>query len=78
MILSGGDPLSLADHKLAELTDALHKHLTLYGVEPKRLDVGIGLSAEVEAGMEKVISAVVEQLRHSGYEVKRNGIESEH
>ena len=62
----------------AELTDALPKHLTLYGVEPKRLDVGIGLSAEVEAGMEKVISAVVEQLRHSGYEVKRNGIESEH
>jgi hydrogenase maturation protease len=62
----------------AELTDALPKHLTLYGVEPKQLDVGIGLSPEVEAGMEKVISAVVEQLRHSGYEVKHNGIESEH
>jgi hydrogenase maturation protease len=62
----------------AELTDALPGHLTLYGVEPKRLDVGIGLSPEVEAGMEKVISAVVEQLRHSGYEVRHNGIESEH
>ncbi len=60
------------------VTDALPGHLTLYGVEPKRLDVGIGLSAEVEAGMEKVISAVVEQLRHSGYEVRHNGIESEH
>jgi hypothetical protein len=37
------------------------------------LDVGIGLSPEVEAGMEKTICAVVDQLRHFGYEVKRNG-----
>ena len=62
----------------ATLTDIMPKHLTLYGVEPKQLDVGIGLSPEVEAGMEKIISAVVEQLRHSGYEVKHHGIESEH
>ena len=62
----------------AELTDIMPRRLTLYGVEPKQLDVGIGLSPEVEAGMEKIISAVVEQLRHSGYEVKHHGIESEH
>ena len=54
------------------------KHLTLYGIEPKSLDVGIGLSPEVEAGMEKTIGAVVEQLRHFGYEVKSNGIKSEY
>lgn len=60
----------------AQLTDIMPKHLTLYGIEPKQLDVGIGLSPEVEAGMEKTIRAVVDQLRHLGYEVKRNGIES--
>ena len=62
----------------AQLCDAMPKRLTLYGIEPKQLDVGIGLSPEVEAGMEKTIGAVVEQLRHFGYEVKRNGIKSEH
>lgn len=62
----------------AQLTDIMPRHLTLYGIEPKQLDVGIGLSPEVRAGMEKTIRAVVEQLRHYGYEVKRNGIESAH
>jgi len=62
----------------AQLCDTMPQHLTLYGIEPKQLDVGIGLSPEVEAGMEKIICAVVDQLRHFGYEVKRNGIESEH
>lgn len=62
----------------AQLTETMPKHLTLYGIEPKSLDVGIGLSPEVEAGMEKTIGAVVEQLRHFGYEVKSNGIKSEY
>ncbi|MBM9512869.1 HyaD/HybD family hydrogenase maturation endopeptidase [Desulfogranum marinum] len=62
----------------AQLTDTLPRELFLYGIEPKNLDVGIGLTPEVEAGMEKVISAVVEQLRNFGYEVKSNGIKSEH
>ena len=52
--------------------------LTLYGIEPKQIDVGIGLSPEVEAGMEKTIGAVVQQLRHFGYEVKPYGIQSEY
>lgn len=62
----------------AQLSGTMPEHLTLYGIEPKNLEVGIGLSPEVEAGMEKTIGAVVEQLRHFGYEVKRNGIESEY
>lgn len=62
----------------AQLTDTMPAHLLLYGIEPKQLEIGIGLSPEVEAGMEKTIHAVVEQLRHFGYEVKRNGIESAH
>lgn len=62
----------------AQLSDTMPKHLTLYGIEPKQLDVGIGLSPEVEAGMEKTIGAVVTQLRHFGYEVKPNGIQSEY
>ena len=62
----------------AQLCDTMPKRLTLYGIEPKQLEVGIGLSPEVEAGMEKTIGAVVTQLRHFGYEVKPNGIQSEY
>lgn len=50
VILSGGDPLSLADHKLAELTDALRTiphirrlriHTRLPVVLPERVDAGL-------------------------------------
>jgi len=50
VILSGGDPLSLADHKLAELTDALRGiahirrlriHTRLPVVLPERVDAGL-------------------------------------
>ena len=50
VILSGGDPLSLADHKLAELTDALRAiphirrlriHTRLPIVLPERVDAGL-------------------------------------
>ncbi|MFT3898467.1 MAG: EF-P beta-lysylation protein EpmB [Thermomonas sp.] len=50
VILSGGDPLSLADHKLAELTDALRAiahvrrlriHTRLPIVLPERIDAGL-------------------------------------
>jgi hydrogenase maturation protease len=58
----------------AQLEGNLPEKLVLFGVEPKQLDVGIKLSTEVEAGMEKIIDAVVEQLRNFGYEVKSNGI----
>jgi len=62
----------------AALTDTLPEKMVLFGVEPKQLDVGIGLSPEVETGMEKIIDVVVEQLRNFGYKVKKNGIESKH
>nr|WP_320010365.1 HyaD/HybD family hydrogenase maturation endopeptidase [uncultured Desulfobulbus sp.] len=62
----------------AQLGGTMPGSLTLYGIEPKQLDVGIGLSPEVEAGMEKTIGAVVHQLRHYGYEVKTHAIQSEH
>jgi hydrogenase maturation protease len=58
----------------AQLEDNLPGKLILFGIEPKQLEVGIKLSTEVETGMEKVINAVVEQLRNFGYEVKNNGI----
>lgn len=50
VILSGGDPLALADHKLAELTDALREvphirrlriHSRLPIVLPERIDAGL-------------------------------------
>ncbi len=42
------------------------------------MDVGIGISQEVTVGMKEKINVVVEQLRNYGYEVKNNGIKSEH
>ncbi len=62
----------------AALTDTLPNEMVLFGVEPKQMDVGIGISQEVTVGMKENINVVVEQLCNYGYEVKNNGIKSEH
>lgn len=58
----------------AEFTEIMPDRLILFGIEPKNLDIGLELSLEVQTAMEKVVHAVVEQLRQFGYEVKPNGI----
>ncbi len=58
----------------AELTGIQPERLVLFGIEPKDLDIGLTLSPEVQAAMEKVVHAVVDQLRQFGYEVTHNGI----
>ena len=58
----------------AALTGIMPERLVLFGIEPKSLEVGLTLSSEVQAAMEKVVHAVVDQLRQFGYEVKPNGI----
>ncbi|MBU0730521.1 MAG: HyaD/HybD family hydrogenase maturation endopeptidase [Proteobacteria bacterium] len=50
----------------ATLIDALPERLLLYGIEPKDLTTGIGLSAEVELGLGQVILEVVALLEKNG------------
>ncbi len=58
----------------AQLTGIQPGRLVLFGIEPKQMEVGLSLSSEVQAAMEKVVHAVVDQLRQFGYEVIHNGI----
>jgi len=50
----------------AMLTDELPKNLVLFGVEPESIDIGLDLTDTVEASLEKLIGAVVDELRSIG------------
>ncbi|KPK00512.1 MAG: hypothetical protein AMJ60_00990 [Desulfobacterales bacterium SG8_35] len=50
----------------AMLTDELPKNLVLFGVEPESIDIGLDLSETVEASVEKLTGAVVDELRTIG------------
>jgi len=50
----------------AMLTDELPKNLVLYGVEPESIDIGLDLTETVEASVEKLTGAIVDELRSLG------------
>lgn len=50
----------------ATLTDELPKRLILFGIEPKDIVMGIGLSDEVRNSMDHLVEVVVEELKRSG------------
>ncbi len=50
----------------AMLTDELPENLVLFGVEPESIDIGLDLTDTVEASLEKLIGAVVDELRSIG------------
>ncbi len=50
----------------AMLTDELPAHLVLFGVEPQSLDAGFSLSPAVEKNFDKLLSAVLDELRQLG------------
>ena len=50
----------------AMLTDELPKNLVLFGVEPESLDIGLELTNAVEASLEKLTGAILEELRSIG------------
>jgi len=50
----------------AMLTDELPKKLVLYGVEPESIDIGLDLTDRVEASLEKLTGAVIDELRSTG------------
>jgi len=47
----------------AMLTDELPKNLVLFGVEPESLDIGLDLTETVEASLEKLTGAIIDELR---------------
>jgi hypothetical protein len=50
------------------LSDMVPQHITLYGIEPESLATGVLLSPVVEASVEKIITAIVEELEKAGYD----------
>ena len=49
------------------LCDRIPKRITLFGIEPERLETGIVLSPAVEGSLEKIIAAVLAELAEAGY-----------
>ena len=49
------------------LSDQIPKQIILFGVEPERLETGIYLTDAVEASLEKIISAILDELAKAGY-----------
>jgi hydrogenase maturation protease len=50
----------------AMLTDELPENLVLFGVEPESIDIGLDLTDKVEASIEKLTGAVIDELRSAG------------
>ncbi len=53
----------------AQLTGKMPKRLLFFGIEPKSLEVAMGLSPEVSQALDKALDAVVSSLRDLGHEV---------
>jgi hydrogenase maturation protease len=50
----------------ATISGHLPRKMVLFGIEPKTVELGLGLSDEVEAGFERLIEVVLGELRDSG------------
>jgi hydrogenase maturation protease len=49
------------------LTDQIPKRITLFGIEPERLETGIYLTETVAVNLDKIIDAVLAELNQAGY-----------
>lgn len=54
----------------AKLTGELPREMVLFGIEPKRVELGLQLSEEVAAGFERLLAVVIEELRRMGFTVE--------
>lgn len=54
----------------AQLTGKVPQRLLFFGVEPKNLAVGIGLSAEVSGALDKLVEAVAAALSSMGHQIQ--------
>lgn len=63
--------LGLSDLLAASLlTGKMPENVILFGVEPKIMETGFSLSGEVEASFDKLIDAVVDELKKIGCNVQ--------
>lgn len=53
----------------AMLTDELPENLVLFGMEPNSLETGLELSGPVEASLDKLLTAVIDELRRIDCEI---------
>ncbi len=60
----------------ATISGQLPGNLVLFGVEPKTVRLGLGLSNEVRASLDKLVSTVIEELGRIGCTVERAEIVS--
>jgi len=54
----------------ALISDALPAEMVLFGVEPAAMTSGLALSPVVEASLDKLVGAVVDELRRLGHRVE--------
>lgn len=54
----------------ATISGNLPGRIVLYGIEPKSVDLGLGLSEEVRKSLERLIEIVLAELREAGYEAE--------
>jgi hydrogenase maturation protease len=54
----------------ATISDRLPKNMVLFGVEPKTIEPGLGLSDEVKTSFSKLVRAVKEELERIGFRVE--------
>jgi len=63
----------------ATISDALPKKMVLFGIEPEKIELGLGFSDPVKAGFDRLLTTVVDELRSQGCPVERDdepGIET--
>jgi hydrogenase maturation protease len=53
----------------AMISDTLPGEMVMFGVEPEAMTTGLALTPTVEASLEKLVGAVVEELRRIGHRV---------
>jgi hydrogenase maturation protease len=53
----------------AMLSDALPGDMVMFGVEPETMTTGLALTPTVEASLDKLVGAVVDELRRIGHRV---------
>lgn len=55
----------------ATISGNLPREMVLFGIEPKAIDLGLGLSDEVKRSLERLIGVVVDELRKFGYPAEK-------
>lgn len=51
----------------ATVSDELPLNMVLFGVEPKKISLGLELTDEVQASFEKLVNVVIDELKSLGY-----------